>query len=271
MYRSICLLCIAFVFSSGCDTQVEEPVSEFSINIGEYTDEIWAVRNIEVPRIGTLILPEELAVDLQQFPNENLKISSSGFGYGREYDERLGPELTRSIYLLLVPEGHMPQLFDAVYTVPQPLDKKASTDSINLDVYAFIVERPEVNYPEVIPVDFTIDDFPYTLEVRPDQHMISIEDQVIEKGVSFGDLPVEEGIVVDIESEIFDRSLIPAVVLHRAEVYYSQEDISLTNYTMVGMAFDSTYSAPKHKYLRHGMQQYKIIEDTEVRAFLLKR
>ena len=271
MNRYVCLLCIAFIFSSGCDTQMEEPISAFIVNIGEYTDEIWNDINAEVPTIGQVVVPEELAVDLQQFPHQRIKISSSGFGYGREHDERLSPELTRSIYLLLVPEGHLPQLFDVVYTVPQPLTGKSSADSINLDVYAFILERPEVNYPETIPIDFTVNDRPYTLEVRPDQHMISIEDQVIERGMSFGNLPEEEGIVIDIVSETFDPSLIPAVALHRAEVYHSSEDFSLANYTLVGMAFDSTSSALEHKYLRNGLQQYKIAEDTEVRAFLLKR
>lgn len=273
MDRCIYILCIVvFIISSGCDTQVDEPVSEFSINIGQYTDEFQNDRDANIPGIGQIILPEDLAIDLNDFPHKRIKISSTeGYSSGREYDERLSPDLTRSIYLLFAVEGSLPRLSDVVHTIPQPLGKRANADSINLDVYAFVVERPGVNYPEMIPIDFTVDDIPYTLEVSSVKHIIPLENQVIEQGTSLGELPEKEGIVIDIESEIFDRSLIPAVLVHRTEVHLSRERTSLSNWALAGMAFDSTAIVQRHKYLRAGMIQHKILGETEVRAILLRR
>ena len=102
----------------------------------------------------------------------------------------------------------MPSISDIVPTVPQPLAKGASTDSINIDVYAFILERPGVAYPEIIPIDFTVDDVPHTLEVNAADHLIRLEDQVIVEGRSFGPLPEKEGIVIEMDSEIYDESFV---------------------------------------------------------------
>ena len=78
-----------------CDSQTEMPRAELNVNIGQYTDELWDDFNAEVPQIGQVCLSEDLAVELERFPHKRIKISSTGYGWGREYDERLSPETHR--------------------------------------------------------------------------------------------------------------------------------------------------------------------------------
>ncbi len=266
-----CTAVLSFLLAA-CDSQAVEDTAQITVKIGQYTAAFDEDTEAEVPEIGHLTIATENAVDLARMPRKVFRISVEGYSSSQSGSD-IPEHLRNTVYLLFDRQGPPanPRL-SGVFPVPPSWAGKteAVSDSVDMAVYAFVLERPGLVYPDTLVIKFGLDGHQESLEVIPSRHMVRLDQQVQVSGRDFAPLPAEEGLIFAMTSDEVDASLYPCLLVHGIEVVDSDTVRTLPHELDI-VGFVAGTRREGREYGRLGASQLRIAQDSEFRLFVLRR
>ncbi|MDZ4699204.1 MAG: hypothetical protein SH809_05820 [Rhodothermales bacterium] len=269
--KSFCLLaCLVLVLTS-CDTAIDKPPAQVVVSLSPYDEAVLLDSTAAPTPFARLSIDQELAVPLSRFPSQRFRISAKG--YGSSTEQLVDEDLTATVYLLQVPESpYWPSLGSPNPFLRPTAEKHSSTpeDSVNLTVYAIIVQRQELTYPEEIVVDFSVDDTAARFVLDPSQHTISLDEQLVRHGADFDLLPETPGLIIQMNGDLIDASIFPGLIAQRTVVWRTDGTTFPGIMEIIGRAFTDE-AGLYDSYGTVGAIQQQVLPESEFRLFLLRR
>lgn len=243
---SICVWLALTAMVMSCDSNTEELEHEFVVSILQSN----ALTGTDAVNIGQFTVSKNAEIDLSRFPLNTHDIKGSRYSYGWSRQD-IPADLIGSVFIMFNPVSLPPKI---VGVNPEyfPSFSKQESD-IELEVYAFIVEKAGVAYPEEINVVYKVNDEEYSLTVNSSQHMIRLNEQVIFRGGELGNLPSAGGIKYDMRYPEQDTMLFPVLLSSNLENMSSINQQMLETLSLVGYRSRVVPLAESYPYI---LQEY---------------
>lgn len=251
------LLILMLLLLMACDTQLEEPANEILVSIYPFDLET---------QIGSLSMSNELALPLDQFPKRQYRVSMDGWQQSWE-PINLPAEFEHSLYMLITaPALGFVQLAPFSTTAFDLPTKTASADSMDVSLHFFLVEKPDLVYPDAIKLTYGIDGNADVVTIHPAKHIVPLENQINTAGSALGQLPPFMGLKVEVRAAQIDTTMIPVSLFSNIEHTPSPGAISRESFHLAGKCFASILQEPCHEW---ASAYYRMAEDSGVRLFML--
>ena len=253
------LLIATGLFLAACDTIQEEPTNEVHLSISPYATS---------SAVELLTIDNEQAAKLAQFPSRQFQRVLSELEISWEPID-LPASFNHSVYMLIsVPAINMTQLIPFGTSLSNDASKSASTDSMDVWLYFFVVEKPEVTYPPEINIQFSVNDAAQEVTLSSSHHMIGLEKQLISAGTDLREASSHGGINVRVSSTQIDTSIIPVSLLSNLVFTAPTGEASRETRYLAGNCLASILNKPCHE---SACPNHHLAADSQIRFLLLSK
>ena len=241
---------------------------------GIYLDSVYHESYARTSVITKEVLDVEKAVDLSDFPQVSYMLSGSHGSLEMSFSDM--PEVLNDfVFLFFDIEGidyFYPDLIGIGSDESFPKKMAAvNEDSVEVRVYALVLERPEQDFPESIEINWRHNGMPQSLVVKPSEHYVPLENIVRVK-----DLPVENenersDLLVMFGSDQDDPELSPILLVRKLGLWDSGE---ITWRNFFHNAVGSYHYPERGQGVEYGVDlasQAQVLPESEFTYFLLKR